>query len=211
MMLLFLLVILLIYFMNNNYVKITSGKYTYFMSPGYKNSQEGTKMMKRMNGDIMKFLEYIQKKYEIDVPSKEINQTKLANLNPRHRIMFAHLLKNYNPEVIYEVDPLYTNDTAFMVNKGESFHVCLRNKDRTTTFVDYNTLMFVALHELSHIAAYNVKDHPHQFWKVFKLVLNEASNSGIYKPVNYKESPVNYCGLHVSYNPYFDSHLTVPE
>ena len=65
------------------------------------------------------------------------------------------------------------------------------------------TLMFVVLHELTHMMN-NKWDHHLDFWLLFKFLLTNAADIGIYSPVNYKIYPINYCGLDLYYNPYFD-------
>ena len=66
-----------------------------------------------------------------------------------------------------------------------------------------NTLMFVALHELSHIATKSV-GHTTEFWENFKFLIQNAEKINIYKPQNYKEKPQKYCGMTISDSPYFD-------
>ena len=68
--------------------------------------------------------------------------------------------------------------------------------------------MFVNLHELTHIASTkNDPGHKIDFWKNFKIILQEAKEIGVYKPINYKKTPVNYCGMNIFYNPYFNKKL----
>ena len=63
--------------------------------------------------------------------------------------------------------------------------------------------MFVALHELSHIATKSI-GHTTEFWNNFKFLLQEAVKIKIYEPVNYKKKPKNYCGMKITDNPYYD-------
>ena len=63
--------------------------------------------------------------------------------------------------------------------------------------------MFVALHELSHIATKSI-GHTTEFWNNFKFILKEAVKIKIYEPVNYKKKPKNYCGMKITDNPYYD-------
>jgi hypothetical protein len=46
--------------------------------------------------------------------------------------------------------------------------------------------------------------HKQEFWQNFKFVLENAKESGIYKPVDYKKSPEQYCGMTITDNPYYD-------
>jgi hypothetical protein len=63
--------------------------------------------------------------------------------------------------------------------------------------------MFVIIHELAHIASKTV-GHNTEFYDNFKFLLNEATELGVYKPVNYGHNPEEYCGINVTNNPYFE-------
>ena len=63
--------------------------------------------------------------------------------------------------------------------------------------------MFVALHELSHIATKSI-GHTTEFWENFKYLIQNAEKINIYKPINYKEKPEEYCGMTITDSPYYD-------
>ena len=63
--------------------------------------------------------------------------------------------------------------------------------------------MFVIIHELAHVASESI-GHTDEFWKNFKFLLIEAEKIGIYKPIDYKTNPKNYCGMEITDNPYYD-------
>ena len=46
--------------------------------------------------------------------------------------------------------------------------------------------------------------HTKEFWQNFKFLLKNAVKIGIYKPVDYKNKPKNYCGMKITDNPYYD-------
>ncbi len=95
--------------------------------------------------------------------------------------------------------------TAYSENKGEQIALCLSNKGKkdNDNLIDKNTLMFVALHELSHLATKTI-GHDETFWKNFKFLLKESEKINIYKPINYKNNSTNYCGMEITDNPYYD-------
>lgn len=193
---------LILYISSNRYVGIKTNQdpHTYYVSGGFTNKDEAAERMSKMNGRLIELLRHLKSKYPT------ASQGGLRNAD-RARIVAA-MLYNYNPERLLETDPRSTNDTSFTVGKGESTSICLRDKKKPIEFVDFNTLMFVALHELSHMGAYDVVGHPERFWSVFKFVLEEAAEvGGIYKPVDYAVRPIDYCGLAVDYNPLFDDAL----
>ena len=94
--------------------------------------------------------------------------------------------------------------TAYSQNKGEKLAFCLDvEKKGISKLIDLNTLTFVAIHELAHIATESV-GHTEEFWDNFKFLLKEAININIYKPVDYKKKPQKYCGMNITDNPLFD-------
>ena len=108
------------------------------------------------------------------------------------------LVDNFNPQNITENIPgsMYV---AYSVNKGEELSICLREKD-TEKFMDQNTIIFVAIHELSHIMSVDT-GHTKEFWDNMKFLLEEASKIGVYSPVDYANNPVKYCGIDITDSP----------
>jgi hypothetical protein len=112
------------------------------------------------------------------------------------------LVEGFNPSKISETLPT-SELTAYSENKGEKLAFCLNKKKEGTKLIDINTLTFVALHELSHIATKSV-GHGQEFWENFKWVLQNAKEAGIYSPIDYKKYPEEYCGMTINDNPYYD-------
>jgi len=112
------------------------------------------------------------------------------------------LVKGYNPKKISETLPT-SELTAFSENKGEKIAFCLNKSKNGSKLIDINTLTFVALHELSHIATESI-GHKQEFWENFKWILQNAKEAGIYSPVDYKKYPEEYCGMTINDNPYYD-------
>tara|TARA_A100001015_G_scaffold303650_1_gene393603 strand:- start:3802 stop:4326 length:525 start_codon:yes stop_codon:yes gene_type:complete len=108
------------------------------------------------------------------------------------------LKESFNPEYITENIPgsIYV---AYSVNKGEELSLCIRDKD-TEEFIDNNTIIFVAIHELSHIMTPET-GHTPLFWDNMKFLLEQASSQGIYMHVDYSQSPVEYCGMDINSTP----------
>ena len=80
---------------------------------------------------------------------------------------------------------------------------CVTKKKNGTQLIDENTLTFVAIHELAHIATKSI-GHNDEFWNNFKFLLKEAKKINIYTPVDYKNEPQEYCGMDITDNPYYD-------
>ena len=112
------------------------------------------------------------------------------------------LKKGYNPKKIMETLPT-SEYTAYSQNKGEKMAFCLNTEKEGNQLIDPNTLTFVAIHELSHIATKSI-GHKDEFWNNFKFLLTEANKIGIYKLVDYNKKPARYCGTDITDNPYYD-------
>ena len=141
---------------------------------------------------------------------------RLATINIRMNKLVLHvskkypnkdnvkrLVNGYNPKKIYETLPT-SEYTAYSENKGEKLAFCLdTEKNNNGKLIDINTLMYVALHELSHVATKSI-GHTEEFWDNFKFLIEESKEIGIYNPVDYKKNNVKYCGMNITDNPYYD-------
>ena len=114
----------------------------------------------------------------------------------------TRLCEGYNPKQVYETLPT-SEYTAYSQNKGEKMAFCLNKEKTGDQLIDPNTLTFVALHELSHIATKSI-GHGEEFWTNFKFLLGEASKINIYQQVDYKKNPARYCGTDITDNPHYD-------
>ena len=111
---------------------------------------------------------------------------------------------NYNPRQLIENDPWNKeNDTSYTIDKGELIDLCLRYKDNPSDIHNYNDILYVTLHELSHIFT-DEYGHHDEFWDNFKFILTEATDYGIYQPHDYSQDNIDYCGLKISYSPLFE-------
>jgi len=141
---------------------------------------------------------------------------RLATINNKMNKLVAHmgqkypkkenvkrLVNGYNPKKIYETLPT-SEYTAYSENKGEKLAFCLdTEKNSQGRLIDVNTLMYVALHELSHVATESV-GHTDEFWENFKFLITEAKEIDVYNPVDYKKEPSRYCGMNITDNPFYD-------
>ena len=118
------------------------------------------------------------------------------------------LKDNYNDGIIEEHIPLTTKNTSYVLNKGDEMKICLRDK-KTGKIHNFNSLVFVNLHELSHMLDKNYGHNP-SFWTSFRLILCEAVALGIYKPVDYSKNPVYYCGIKITSSPLFNKKGACP-
>jgi len=96
---------------------------------------------------------------------------------------------------IYENDP-NSELTSFSVNKGEEVAFCLKSK-RTGHLHQINLLMYVAIHEMAHIACPEI-GHGELFKKIFKFLTLTAIDINLYTIDDYAKEPVEYCGMVLS-------------
>jgi hypothetical protein len=145
----------------------------------------------------------------------EMAADRLANVNGNMKTLVNHcgnkyperenmkrLASGYNPKQIYETLPTSVH-TAYSENKGEKLAFCLDTEKNGGQLIDMNTLTFVAIHELAHIATQSI-GHTDEFWSNFKFLLQEAAKINVYDPVDYKKEPRQYCGMTITDNPYYD-------
>lgn len=152
-------------------------------------------------------------KYQVrSLPDKQDAADLLANIRKKLDTMVEHfgkvessdervqrMIKNYNPNKLSEGTDS-AKYTSYSINKGEKIIFCLRSRDGKNELVDLNTMTFVALHELAHIATVSI-GHTAEFWDNFRWILGEAINIGIYKDRDYKKSPQPYCGITITDSP----------
>lgn len=87
---------------------------------------------------------------------------------------------------------------AYSVDKGKLIGICMKHDGKYT---DENTMIFVYLHELSHIMSERY-DHDQGFWNNFAYLLEIAiaHNLYVYQPFHLQN--VNYCGEQIEFTPY---------
>lgn len=108
------------------------------------------------------------------------------------------LIKNYNPNVLSENTP-DSKFTSYSENKGKKIVFCMREKSNNK-LVDLNTMMFVGLHELSHLMTKSVGHHE-EFWENFKILLRIAIRLGVYKCQDFEKESKAYCGTRITDSP----------
>lgn len=154
-----------------------------------ENFQESADTLAMISNVLYKFI------YKLNYEDKTITGER--------KELAENLLKYFNNDNLKETNP-NSDDTSYVENKGRDngeISLCVDNQN-------FDNIIFVALHELSHIAS-PTYGHDDKFWQVFKFILSKAEEYGIYKPINYNKNNFLYCGkINVKYNPYFDDKIT---
>ena len=156
-----------------------------------KSKSDGRKYLVRTLSDSQ---EASEKLAELNIKIKKIIDKSLTNKD--HPTVDR--LNRYNPDTLSETIP-GSKYTSYSVNKGESIAICLRHKDNS--FMEWNTIIFVTLHEIAHILTVE-EQHPPIFWTNMKFLLEQAEEIGLYVPVDYSKTPKEYCGIQISSTPY---------
>lgn len=191
------------------------------------NQKEAANLLKEMTKRNSILIEHLKNKYQyskfqpaidnyksgkIDIiPEMEIynNNSSFNNVGANEYILnrIDQLVKRYDPQKIYEISPLNSSGVTSYTQDKKTLIFCLRKKDKNKKgehdLHDINTVMFVDIHELTHMMN-NTWGHHTDFWILFRFMLENAVECNIYKPEDYQKKPINYCGLILSYNPILD-------
>ena len=148
--------------------------------------QEAANLLASISANLDSLVTHLQKMYPDDERTKR-------------------LVKGFDSRKISEGGDDSNQYTSYSVNKGERIVFCLRSRDASdgqngTKLVDINMMIFVAVHELAHIATESV-GHTDDFWANMRYLLEESINIGIYTKQDFKNKPVDYCGVKVTSTP----------
>lgn len=166
------------------YRNSSNGK-KYGIQEKLQDSTKALELLTKLDNNMTDFVSKLNKEYPNDARVKRL-------IKGFKHIKIEETTENSDDE-----------DTSYTINKGELMSLCLRQGDAPRPFHDYNTLCFVVIHELAHIASVS-EGHNFEFIENFKFLLKEAVNMGYYNPVDYSKNPFMYCGkVKVTNNPYY--------
>jgi len=168
-----------IYKFNSDYVYIKSKKDNnyYLVQKNHKNANDAADLLSIIRKNIIKLKKHLQNTYPGDIRIQKLNRLDTDNI------------------VENESDSIYTSYTQ---NKGEKVVFCLRTKDNQNHLHDVNVMMFVAIHEMSHVITESIGHSDPEFWKNFAFLLKEAKKINVWKYTDYKKNPVEYCGMKIT-------------
>ena len=148
-----------------------------------------------------------------DLPDKDEAAEMIAEIKRRLQLLIKYCIQNHedNPDVqilnkrfnennIQETD-LSDSGTSYSIDKGKEIHLCIRNKEDAKIH-RINLLMFVTIHELSHLMSTSF-GHNNEFGDNFVFLLKQATKIGVYKAVDYSKNKVNFCGMDVTDSPLY--------
>jgi hypothetical protein len=155
--------------------------------------QEASNMLATLKKNIYEITKYMMKKLENEKTAKE---NRYIEFKP-YILQLNEKIKNV------EIRESSSNSvyTSYTVNKGEQIIFCIRSKDIDKALNgkihDINLLMYVTLHEISHVACPEY-DHTPLFKKIFHFICEEAIELGIYKKIPFNEVSHEYCGMQIN-------------
>ena len=154
----------------------------FYLVRDLSNSQQASNMLARIKSNMLAISSHLEffknKKYK--EYAKYIN--RLTN-------KLKHTIINEGGG-----DDVYT---SYSINKGEQIIFCLRSKKDKNIIHDINLIMYVALHEMGHVACPEY-GHTKLFKKIFAFLTQIAIEMNIYKKIEFKHNPMEYCGLTIS-------------
>jgi predicted metal-dependent hydrolase len=162
------------------------------------------------NDIYMKYLKQdIDNETKTTTVSKDLIEGQTLNNNKHHELEqqiknklkedITRLVNNFNPDAFSETTP-DAKYTSYSVNKGEKIVFCLRDKKEGEHLVKENIMTFVAIHELGHLMTKSIGHEP-EFWNSFKLLLKIAIDNGLYKNIDFNNTPKDYCGIKITDTP----------
>jgi hypothetical protein len=116
---------------------------------------------------------------------------------------WTELKANFKPELT-ENDSAWKNGHIAHTKPNGSISIAIR--DKSGEFLPEDRVMFVYLHELAHVATFNMSRDKHstEFWAAFGGILDVAYKKGLLTPREYSKDPDTYEGIHIEYNPWYE-------
>ena len=150
--------------------------------------QEAADRLARVRGKILRLRTYLEQTHK-DKP------------------FVAQMLKNFDCSASrFSESTPDAQYTSYSVNKGEKIYMCLRQRNAQEELVQENIILFVALHEMSHVGTASI-GHTPEFWNHFAWLLKQAEYLKIYQYTDFAAHPVEYCGVHITDSPTYKEHI----
>ena len=199
-------IIIIYYFLNKRrgvtLVKSTTDGEMYFVRD-LPDKVDAANRLAYIRGELTRLINIIKSKPPEYFFNKYVKNDSGLNMSiTEFTSCLEQLKRKYRgtPETFSESTP-DAKYTSYSVNKGEQLVFCLRLKKEGDRLVPKKTILFVALHELSHLMTKTI-GHGQDFWDNFRFILHLADSEGIYKKVDFSKNPVPYCGMEITSTPY---------
>lgn len=174
------------FYINDNLIQVTSNidNQSYWVR-NLPDKTHAANLLAIIKGNMLKLINHVK------------DNTKK---HPKHE---SHIMDLFNRtrELYIMETPQDESYTSYTVNKGEKIVLCLRSRSiiEYNKTHDINTVMYVVIHELAHVACPEY-GHTKLFKEIFKFLLEQSSEIGIYTFIDYYKYPVDYCGMTINEN-----------
>ncbi len=143
--------------------------------------QQSSNMLATIKKNMYKITEYLYN-------NKDKFKENISYIEQLHDKIYNASLMESSENSVY---------TSYSVNKGEEIIFCLRSRTNKNKLHDINLIMYVVLHEMSHVACPEY-GHGDLFKKIFAFITTQAVQMGIYKKIDFFTQPTEYCGMMVT-------------
>lgn len=181
----------------------------------YNNKDRAAEILHVVDSDINKLIQHMSNKY-----SAEVLEAMPEGQRRLYSQIVRRLRNTYSTDSLEETLPSKPMvDVSYNLNKGEVVALCVRDYE-THEFHKKNDITFVALHELAHSLNCDESSfqcgkesygHTDIFWFIFRVLLENATECGVYERHDYHSTPITYCSMPVTYSPLYDDSLNANE
>jgi len=154
----------------------------YYLVREREDKQQAANMLAKIHQNIMTLSNQLEKDKEKYKDYKE----------------YIELLHKKADDIVLVESTQDSAYTSYSVNKGEQIVFCLRTKRTGNQLHDLNLVMYVVLHEISHVACPIYDNHGPLFRKIFAFLATRAVEMGLYTRVDFKTNPKEYCGMDIN-------------
>jgi hypothetical protein len=164
-----------------------------YMVRNKKDKKTAANFLAKLRSNIYLLSDYVYDKLQ----SPNLRSTPRYNEFKPYILQLRSKIRN----VVIKESAENTVYTSYTVNKGEQIIFCIRSKSIASlvsdnNIHDFNLVMYVLLHEISHVACPEF-DHTPLFKKIFKFLCEEAIEMGIYTKIDFRREPKEYCGMKI--------------
>jgi hypothetical protein len=118
---------------------------------------------------------------------------------PRECPKFNRIRRRWNGKLFETSSEDHPDDAlAYSIDKGAAIHICVL--DENGNVAETNAMVFVAIHELAHVAE-KLYGHGPSFYETMRYLLEIADGLGVYSYENHETSFVSLCGRRLGHNP----------
>jgi hypothetical protein len=157
---------------------------SYYLVRNMSDKISASNTLARIRQNIIKISDYLYENKEHDDNKKYAKYINILNKKVRDIV-----IGESTPDSAY---------TSYSVNKGEQIIFCIRTRKIPYNLHDINLMMYVALHEISHVACPIYDNHGPLFKEIFAFIVKTAIKINLYKKIDFEANNQNYCGLMIT-------------